>query len=68
MKRAVFALAALAALLPACTSLAAPTPPLRVASDLDNRPFAWVDDAGTPHGRDVEMIQAVAERPGRPLV
>ena len=30
-------------------------PPLRVASDLDNWPFAAVDDAGRPIGRDVEM-------------
>ena len=67
MTRAALWLAPLALALAACTAPPA-APPLRVASDLDNRPFAWVDDAGTPHGRDVEMMQAVAERLGRPLV
>jgi ABC-type amino acid transport substrate-binding protein len=33
---------------------------LRVASDLDNRPFAEVDARGRPAGRDVEMMQALA--------
>lgn len=42
-------------------------PPLRVASDLDNPPFAYVDAQGRPGGRDVEMMQAVAARLGRPL-
>ena len=40
-------LAALALALAACAAPPA-APPLRVASDLDNRPFAWVDDGGTP--------------------
>jgi len=35
-------------------------PLLLVGSDLDNRPFAWVDDAGRPQGRDVEMMAAIA--------
>jgi ABC-type amino acid transport substrate-binding protein len=35
-------------------------PALLVASDLDNRPFAWVDEEGVPRGRDVEMMHAVA--------
>jgi len=60
-------LAALALALAACAAPPA-APPLRVASDLDNRPFAWVDDGGTPHGRDVEMMQAVAAQLGRELV
>ena len=30
--------------------------PLVVASDLDNMPFAGVDEQGTPIGRDVEMM------------
>lgn len=42
-------------------------PPLRVASDLDNPPFAWIDARGQPGGRDVEMLQAVASRLGRSL-
>lgn len=35
---------------------------LRVGSDLDNPPFAWVDDQGLARGRDVEMAQALARR------
>jgi ABC-type amino acid transport substrate-binding protein len=35
-------------------------PVLRVGSDLDNRPFAWVDERGRPQGRDVEMMTAIA--------
>jgi len=42
-------------------------PALRVASDLDNRPFAYVDAAGTPAGRDVEMMAELARRIGREL-
>ena len=38
-----------------------------VASDLDNPPFAGVDAQGRPTGRDVEMMQLLAERLGRPL-
>ena len=30
-------------------------PPLVVASDLDNLPFAGLDQDGTPIGRDVEI-------------
>jgi len=37
---------------------------LRVASDLDNKPFAQVDARGTPAGRDVEMMQLVARELG----
>lgn len=33
---------------------------VRVASDLDNRPFAYVDDDGRPAGRDVEMMEQLA--------
>lgn len=39
-------------------------PVLVMASDLDNRPFAWVDDDGRPAGRDVEMMQRLAEACG----
>lgn len=35
-----------------------------VASDLDNKPFAWVDEQGEPRGRDVEMMQLLAARLG----
>lgn len=53
-------------LLVLCTACAAP--PLRVASDLDNMPFAGVDADGTSVGRDVEMMQELADRIGRDLV
>jgi len=36
-------------------------PRLLVGSDLDNKPFAWVDAAGRPQGRDVEMMAAIAQ-------
>lgn len=42
-------------------------PPLLVGSDLDNRPFAWVDAAGTARGRDVEMMEALATHIGRTI-
>jgi polar amino acid transport system substrate-binding protein len=45
---------------------AAPAP-ITALSDLDNRPFAWVDEDGTPRGRDVEMMTLLAARVGRPL-
>ncbi|MHC5212670.1 MAG: substrate-binding periplasmic protein [Planctomycetota bacterium] len=54
---------ALALLLPACST----TPPIVVASDLDNAPFAWVDDEGRPAGRDVEMMTVVARMLDRPI-
>ncbi len=31
-----------------------------VASDLDNPPFAWLDESGVAQGRDVEMAQELA--------
>jgi ABC-type amino acid transport substrate-binding protein len=55
-----------AALLPACAATGG-TAPLRVASDLDNKPFAYVDDRGEAAGRDVEMMRDLARRLGRPL-
>lgn len=42
-------------------------PPLVVASDLDNPPFAWVDEQGRPAGRDVEMMEAIGRLLGRPV-
>ena len=51
-------------LLTACASQRAP---LVVASDLDNAPFAFVDDDGEPAGRDVEMMDTLASRLGREL-
>jgi ABC-type amino acid transport substrate-binding protein len=45
----------------------ADAPALRVASDLDNRPFAYVDADGAPAGRDVEMMVELARRLGREL-
>jgi ABC-type amino acid transport substrate-binding protein len=41
--------------------------PLLVASDLDNEPFAFLDENGQPAGRDVEMMEALAESLGRPI-
>lgn len=41
--------------------------PLVVASDLDNMPFAGVDELGRPVGRDVEMMEALAEALGREI-
>lgn len=46
----------------------ATAPPMRVASDLANPPFAWVDEDGTPRGRDVTMMEWLADRVGRQLV
>jgi polar amino acid transport system substrate-binding protein len=42
--------------------------PWIVASNLDNPPFAWVDNTGEPRGRDVVMAQIMAESLGRELV
>ena len=62
------ALAAFIALAPGCRSQAgARGPALVVASDLDNAPFAYVDEAGQPAGRDVEMMAELARRLDRPL-
>ena len=55
-------------LLAACsTTSTAARDVVRVASDLDNPPFAFVDDAGRPGGRDVEMMALVAEEAGLEL-
>jgi len=43
----------------------APLPPLVVASDLDNLPFAGVDANGRAIGRDVEMMERLAAGLGR---
>lgn len=40
---------------------------VRVASDLDNPPFAFVDPSGAPAGRDVEMMQELAAAAGLDL-
>jgi polar amino acid transport system substrate-binding protein len=56
------------ALLPASLLLAScvsGSSTLVVASDLDNPPFAAVDERGRPVGRDVEMMAEIAERLGR---
>lgn len=54
--------------LPLLASCAAePEGPLHVASDLDNPPFAWVDEDGAPRGRDVEMMERIADELGREL-
>lgn len=65
------ALAAWVLLGPGCTSagpVAEPKAPLLVASDLDNMPFAGIDENGMPTGRDVEMMEALAARIGRTVV
>jgi polar amino acid transport system substrate-binding protein len=41
--------------------------PLVVASDLDNPPFAEVDENGREHGRDVEMMERIASALKRPI-
>jgi len=41
---------------------------LVVGSDLENPPFAWVDEEGVARGRDVEMMQLLAERIDRVLL
>lgn len=64
--RAVAGLAVAA--LAACASAPSGCVPLLVASDLDNRPFAWLQPDGAPAGRDVEMMEDLARRLGRPLV
>lgn len=53
----------------ACAMPPAPGPPapLVVISDLDNAPFAAVDETGRPAGRDVEMMDLIAGVLGRPL-
>jgi len=65
-------LLAMVCLTPGCSAPAVSPPPpapleLVVASDLDNMPFAGVDAAGRPQGRDVEMMVALAAQLGRPL-
>lgn len=62
----------LAALGASCAVVVGSRPPTRpeplvVLSDLENPPFAWVDDDGVPRGRDVEMMRAIALRLRRPL-
>ncbi|MFN0241882.1 MAG: ABC transporter substrate-binding protein [Planctomycetota bacterium] len=44
-----------------CASTRRTDVPLVVASDLDNRPFAFVDEQEKPRGRDVEMMQRIAD-------
>jgi polar amino acid transport system substrate-binding protein len=61
MPRALFAALLLSS---AC---AAVEDPLVVASDLDNPPFAGVDAAGAPVGRDVGMMAMLAREIGREL-
>lgn len=51
-------------LISACAAAPSRARVLRVASDLDNRPFAWVDEHGEPRGRDVEMMQLLARELG----
>lgn len=59
---------AYAILLTACVGAPPPARVLRVASDLDNRPFAWVDEHNQVRGRDVEMMQLLARELDRELV
>lgn len=40
---------------------------LIVASDLDNKPFAFVDDDGMPAGRDVEMMRWIGNELNREI-
>ncbi len=59
------ALAAFVLTLLAAASCSRTAPPLRVASDLANPPFAAVAEDGTPIGRDVEMTERIVEAVGR---
>jgi len=52
----------------AVTSCATTPTSVLVGSDLDNPPFAYVLEDGAPAGRDVEMMQALAERARLELV
>lgn len=54
----------LVALLVGCSS----TPPIVVASDLDNVPFAYMDTNGKAAGRDVDMMVAIAHMLDRELI
>jgi polar amino acid transport system substrate-binding protein len=76
LDRPRLALALVSAMLAACAACAAcaaratargAARPLRVASDLDNPPFAWVELDGQPGGRDVDMMTELAVLLGRPL-
>ena len=40
---------------------------LVVASDLDNPPFSFVNESGDPAGRDVWMMELLAQEIGREL-
>ncbi|MCB9899396.1 MAG: amino acid ABC transporter substrate-binding protein [Planctomycetes bacterium] len=44
-----------------------PRAPIVVASDLDNMPFAGVDEAGRPMGREVDMMAALSAAVDRPI-
>jgi len=67
-RRHLILLAGLFALSCSGTSVAPEIPQrLRVASDLDNAPFAYVDEAGKPAGRDVEMMRRLARHMGAKL-
>lgn len=61
MRRVRFGLL-LGLLVAACVWIPVERESVRVGSDLANPPFAWVDDAGIERGRDVEMMQWLADR------
>lgn len=50
-----------------CAAMGTSSKPLVALSDLDNAPFAWVDESGQARGRDVEMMEALAGSLGREL-
>lgn len=41
--------------------------PLVVVSDIDNAPFAYMDESGTPNGFEPALVAAVGECLGRPI-
>jgi polar amino acid transport system substrate-binding protein len=51
-------------LLAACGSV----PTIVVGSDLDNAPFAYMDEMSVPQGRDVEMVEALGHALERNIV
>ncbi len=62
----LFTAVLLAGLVSGCAGT--PTDLLVVGSDLANEPFAWVDEDGTPRGRDVEMMEHMGELLDRRIV
>lgn len=48
-------------------AFAAEPQPIRVGSELDFRPYAFIDDRGQPAGFSVDLVQAVSQAMGLPI-